>query len=161
MRRSFIHNFIQNTSRSAYREQYQCNCTGVHLSFPLMFFHWIQQIQGQKYCILKRLFEPATSCVRDQEASTERIFKLSPIHASVIYPIPWICWIHWISHLFRENSINVIREGHIIIVWFSDQSWHSWPMRFRDFFITLCVIKFELRPKLFVSNTTAYLLLKS
>ena len=47
------------------------------------------------YCILKRLFEPASSCVRDQDATAaparqvaEGIFKLSPIPASVIYQIP-------------------------------------------------------------------------
>ena len=34
----------------------------------------------------------------------DRIFELSPTHASVIYPILWICWIHWISVQFRENS---------------------------------------------------------
>ena len=34
----------------------------------------------------------------------ERIFKLSPIHASVIYQIPCVHWIHWISDPFRENS---------------------------------------------------------
>ena len=26
---------------------------------------------------------------------TERIFKLIPIHASLIHKIPWIRWIHW------------------------------------------------------------------
>ena len=35
----------------------------------------------------------------------DRIFKLSPIHASVIYQIPWIPWIQWISLPLRENSI--------------------------------------------------------
>ena len=30
--------------------------------------------------------------------------KLSPIHASVIYEIPWICLIQWIPVPFRENS---------------------------------------------------------
>ena len=39
---------------------------------------------------------------------TERIFKLIPIHASVIYHIHWICWIHWISDSFRENSTESI-----------------------------------------------------
>ena len=34
----------------------------------------------------------------------DRIFKLTPIHASVIYQIPWIRWIHWISIHFRGNS---------------------------------------------------------
>ena len=40
--------------------------------------------------------EPATSCVRNQDTTTapdtthvrDRVFKLSPIHASVIYQIP-------------------------------------------------------------------------
>ena len=40
------------------------------------------------FIILKRLVETATSCVRDQDASktqvAEKIFKLSPVHASVI-----------------------------------------------------------------------------
>ena len=44
------------------------------------------------FIILKRLVETATSCVRDQDASktqvAEKIFKLSPVHASVIYQIP-------------------------------------------------------------------------
>ena len=36
----------------------------------------------------------------------DTIFKLTPIHVSVIYHIPWIRWIHWISDLFtsRKNS---------------------------------------------------------
>ena len=32
----------------------------------------------------------------------ERIFKLSPIYASVIYQIPWICWI---SDPFKETPL--------------------------------------------------------
>ena len=41
----------------------------------------------------------------------ERIFKLSPIHVSVIYQIPWI---HWISDPFRENSnVLVFLAGQI------------------------------------------------
>ena len=45
----------------------------------------------------KMLFEPATSCVRDKDDRShisskiqvkERIFKLIPIHASLIYQIP-------------------------------------------------------------------------
>ena len=35
----------------------------------------------------------------------KRIFKWSPVHASVICSIPWIRWIHWISIQFRENSV--------------------------------------------------------
>ena len=33
------------------------------------------------------------------------IFKLSSIHALVIFLIPWVRWIPWISIQFRENSI--------------------------------------------------------
>ena len=33
-----------------------------------------------------------------------QIFKLNPIHASVIYQFPWI---HWIPVLFRENPTNI------------------------------------------------------
>ena len=37
---------------------------------------------------------------------TVRIFKLSPIHASVIPQFPWIHWIHWNPVRFREHSID-------------------------------------------------------
>ena len=52
--------------------------------------------------------EPAASCVREQDATTvpakhvrDRIFKFTLIHTSVIYQIPWICWIQWISVQFK------------------------------------------------------------
>ena len=58
--------------------------------------------------------KPATSHVRDNSASKihvwDKIFKLSPIHASVIYQISWICWIHWIHVQFRENSNVKLQE---------------------------------------------------
>ena len=41
------------------------------------------------------------------------IFRLSPIHASVIYQFPWIRWIHWNPVLFRENSIASVRKWMI------------------------------------------------
>ena len=41
---------------------------------------------------LKKLFEPATSCVRGRDATTalarHRISELTPMHASVVYQIP-------------------------------------------------------------------------
>ena len=47
------------------------------------------------FVITVKRFEPATSCVRDQDATIEparpvrdRIFKLTLIHASVMYQIP-------------------------------------------------------------------------
>ena len=36
--------------------------------------------------------------------------KLTPIHASVIYSIAWIRWIHWIPFPFRENPIWVFHK---------------------------------------------------
>ena len=63
--------------------------------FP-KWFQWIQKI----FVITVKGLEPATSCIRDQDATTapathvcgDRIFKLTPIHASAIYQIPWIHW---------------------------------------------------------------------
>ena len=66
--------------------------------FPKCFY-WIKRIQWQKYLSWKE-FEPVTSCVRNQDDTSKTrvrgvVFKFSPIHASVIYQIPWIRWIHW------------------------------------------------------------------
>ena len=65
------------------------------------------------FAITVKGFEPVTSYVRDKDATTvparymwETIFKFTSIHASIIYHIPWIHWNHWISILFRENSIG-------------------------------------------------------
>ena len=38
-----------------------------------------------------------------QQQTSDRIFKMSPIHASIIYEITLICCIHGISVSFREN----------------------------------------------------------
>ena len=38
----------------------------------------------------------------------DMIFKLTPFHASVIYQIPRIFCIHWISVPFKENSNNFL-----------------------------------------------------
>ena len=35
--------------------------------------------------------------------ATDRIFKLSPIYASVIYQIPWSRWIHWKFYFISEK----------------------------------------------------------
>ena len=39
----------------------------LYLNFPKMF----AKFSDKKYYVLKRLFEPATSCVGDQDATTE------------------------------------------------------------------------------------------
>ena len=41
----------------------------------------------------------------------DRIFKLTLIHASLIYQIPWIHWIHWVSVPFCKNSITTYISG--------------------------------------------------
>ena len=58
--------------------------------------------------------KPAAFCVRDKDVTTEvteRILKLTPIHVSVIYQTPWI---HWISILFMENSIEWNNRGNLV-----------------------------------------------
>ena len=74
---------------------------------------WIQRIRWQKIFVMTvKGLDPATSCVRHQDATTTPvrhilepvILKLSPIHTSVIYQIPWIRWTQWSSASFRKNS---------------------------------------------------------
>ena len=80
-------------------------------------FHWIQRIRWQNIChYSKRAQTCHLLCKRpgcyhsvSKTHVRERIFKLSPIHALVIYQIPWIRWIHQISDPFRENSIEHYR----------------------------------------------------
>ena len=84
-------------------------------------FHWIRWIQWQNichyskraqtcHCLCKR---PGCSHRTSKTHVRDRIFKLNPIQASVIYQIPWIRWIHWISDPFRENSIEI---SHLFFV---------------------------------------------
>ena len=64
----------------------------------------------KRFVIVVKGLKPATSCVTEtrmllQHCKThvrDRIFKLTVIHASVIYQMPWI---HWILVPFRENTI--------------------------------------------------------
>ena len=64
--------------------------------FPIDVFTEFSEFSEKIYWSLKGL-EPATSCARDQDACyhnasktyvRDKIFELSPIHASVIYQIP-------------------------------------------------------------------------
>ena len=73
-------------------------------SFSL--FNWIFTKFNICHCSKRvRTWHPATSCVRDHNASKTHvrhsIFKLSPIHASVIYQISWIHWIQFREFLFH------------------------------------------------------------
>ena len=76
-------------------------------------FHWIRWIQWQKILYFKKIIQSChLLCKRpicyhstNKTHVAERIFKLSPIHASVIYQIDWI---HWISDPFRKNSNELL-----------------------------------------------------
>ena len=63
------------------------------MEFFLNVFIESGEFSDKKYLSFNGL-EPPTSCVRDQDASKRE--TLTPIHASVIYKIPWIRWNHWI-----------------------------------------------------------------
>ena len=66
------------------------------------------------FVITVKGIEPATSkrpgCYHSASKTQvkDRIFKLTPIHASVIYQIPCIRWIHWKFCSFRKNSIEPV-----------------------------------------------------
>ena len=87
-------------------------------------FHWICWSKWQKYFSLKWL-KSASSCVRNQGAihSTskthmrDRIFKFSPIHASVIYQNTWICWNCWIQWKFCSIQKNSSIGWVLIVAW--------------------------------------------
>ena len=80
---------------------------GYLIEFSLNVSNKFAEISYKKYLYLKWLFETATFCVIHHNPTTEltktqltdRIFKLTPNHASVIYQILWI----------RENSISLLR----------------------------------------------------
>ena len=59
------------------------------------------------FVITVKGLKPANSCVRDQDATTapaRQMLKLSIIHASMIYQIPWIRWIQWKFCPLSKNS---------------------------------------------------------
>ena len=76
------------------------------------------------FVITVKGIEPATSCVRDQDATTapaskmpvkDRIFKLNPIHSSVIYQIPWLGWIYWIQW-WKFSSIKENLQHFVVVI---------------------------------------------
>ena len=85
------------------------------------FLNFFIEFGDKIFVITVKGFEPATTCVRDQDAATVPARQMwetgslnwAPSHASVIYQIPWIRWIHWISVPFTENSnISPISGDH-------------------------------------------------
>ena len=75
-------------------------------------FHSIRWIQWQKVLYFKKTIRTChflcmrSGCYHSASKIQVRdgIFKLTLIHDSVIYQIPWIHWNHLISDPFRENS---------------------------------------------------------
>ena len=82
-------------------------------------FHWIQQIQWQNICHQKG-WTCHHLCKRPEfYHSTSKthvrhwIFKLSPIHASMIYQILWIQEFNESFAPFRKNPSLTIKSGEI------------------------------------------------
>ena len=48
--------------------------------------------------------------------ATESIFKMTPIHDSVIYQIPWFCWIQW------KAPID-LRKTPLLLTWEETKYW--------------------------------------
>ena len=93
----------------------QITSFGLLVEFSLNVFTAFAEFSDKYICHYSkraRTCHTATSCVRDQEATTVPArhmwetgsWDLSPIDASVIYQIPWIHWIQWKFCSFRENS---------------------------------------------------------
>ena len=68
---------------------------GVSIEFSLNVFNEFAEFSDKIFVVTIKRFEPVTSCVRDQDATSvparhvrDRIIKLRPVHTSVIYQIP-------------------------------------------------------------------------
>ena len=100
-----------------YNLSYPCLHLDNSIHSFLKCFHWLCWIQWQKMLSFKKIIRSShlpckrSRCYHSANKThvAERIFKLSPIHAWVIYQIPRIRWIHWISDPFRENSNTLFR----------------------------------------------------
>ena len=128
-----------------------CSARSVNWVFPKCF-HYIRWIQWQKCVSLhskgsnlpsSHLLGKRPKCYHSTNKThvRDRIFKLSPIHASVIYQIPWICWIQWIPVPFREfynatsgQPITLVKPKNRNLMNFMD--WNNWHhfLSFWDFF---------------------------
>ena len=75
------------------------NSVFLHLYVKILYFKKIIRIS---YLMCKR---PRCYHSASKTQVAERIFKLTPVHATVIYQILWIRWIPWISYPLREYSI--------------------------------------------------------
>ena len=86
-----------------------CIVFSVERTFPICIWVFPKCFPWKNILVIKSFRTCHLLCMRlrcyhsaSKTQVSERIFKLSPIHASVIYQIPWI---HWISDPSKENSI--------------------------------------------------------
>ena len=104
--------------------------------------HWIHWIQWQKYFSLQQkgsnlppshLLCKGPGCYHSTSKTyvRDKIFKLNPIHASVIYQIPRI---QWILFPFRENSIVLLpmETEYFKIRWVV--AWYRFSRSYKHFF---------------------------
>ena len=61
------------------------------------FLNVLTEFSDKNYLSLKWLLYKRPICYHSPSKTPvrDRIFKFSPLHASVIYQIPWIHWIQW------------------------------------------------------------------
>ena len=85
----------------------KCLINKIENAFKSLTFEFSRNVFTEMF-VIKRVQTCSLSCWRPKcclstkTQMRDRNFKLTPIHASVIYQIPQICWIHWISVPLRE-----------------------------------------------------------
>ena len=79
--------------------------TSVSFEFPLNVFTVTKNFYSENIIRTCHFLSKIPRCYNSISKTqvAERIFKLSPSHAPVIYQIPWIRWIHWI-HWISDPS---------------------------------------------------------
>ena len=88
--------------------------------FSLNIFTEFSKCNVQKVLCFKIFGTCPPLCIRPRSYQStseilvaDKIFKFSPIHASVIFHIPWIRLIHWVSDPFREVPIDLVRLAEL------------------------------------------------
>ena len=145
------------------------NILMLNVVFPECF-RWNQWIIFLNYFkkIIQTCQGPRSNHSASKTQVAEMIFKLHPIHPSVIYQIPWM---HWISYPFRENSdisvfqsylLNLVkvkkRRGSILFLClFIMQYFVCVSMGLTDWFIQILYIEYYLLSLVLKSCWTMYI----
>ena len=112
----FLH-FSADSAPLGFSSAGECHSFLKTIDFSLNVFTEFAEFSDKKYCILKSIIQtcqllckrPKCYNIASKTQVTEGIFKLSPIHALLIYQIHRI---HWISDSFRENSnVSVLNKS--------------------------------------------------